>query len=69
MVRIHSLIHSRAQKGLSQVALVVKNPLARRPRFDPWVGKNHWRRKWQPTPFFLPGQLRCDLQMKIVYVF
>ena len=22
--------------------------------FNPWVGKNPWRRKWQPTPVFLP---------------
>ena len=28
----------------------------RRSRFDPWVGKIHWRRKWQPTPVFLPGE-------------
>ena len=21
---------------------------------DPWVGKIPWRRKWQPTPVFLP---------------
>ena len=27
----------------------------RRPRFNPWVGKIPWRRKWQPTPVFLPG--------------
>ena len=26
------------------------------PRFDPWVGKIHWRREWQPTPVFLPGE-------------
>ena len=26
----------------------------RRLRFDPWVGKIPWRRKWQPTPVFLP---------------
>ena len=26
----------------------------RRPRFNPWVGKIPWRRKWQPTPVFLP---------------
>ena len=25
-------------------------------RFDPWVGKIPWRRKWQPTPVFLPGE-------------
>ena len=24
--------------------------------FDPWVGKIPWRRGWQPTPFFLPGE-------------
>ena len=25
-------------------------------RFDLWVGKIPWRRKWQPTPVFLPGK-------------
>ena len=25
-------------------------------RFDPWVRKMPWRRKWQPTPVFLPGK-------------
>ena len=25
--------------------------------FDPWVGKIPWRRKWLPTPVFLPGEL------------
>ena len=24
--------------------------------FDPWVGKTPWRRAWQPTPVFLPGE-------------
>ena len=27
-----------------------------RPGFDPWVGKIPWRRAWQPTPVFLPGE-------------
>ena len=27
-----------------------------RPEFDPWVGKILWRRAWQPTPVFLPGE-------------
>ena len=27
-----------------------------RPGFDLWVGKIPWRRKWQPTPVFLPGE-------------
>ena len=47
--------------GASQVALVVKNlpPNARRCKrcgFDPWVGKIPWRREWQPTPVFSPGE-------------
>ena len=28
----------------------------RRLGFCPWVGKIPWRRKWQPTPVFLPGK-------------
>ena len=24
--------------------------------FHPWVGKTPWRRAWQPTPVFLPGE-------------
>ena len=28
----------------------------RRHGFDPWVRKMPWRRKWQPTPVFLPGE-------------
>ena len=47
--------------GASQVALVVKNPLAsvedgKRGGFDPWVRKIPWRRAWQRTPVFLPGE-------------
>ena len=25
-------------------------------RFDPWVGKVLWRKKWPPAPLFLPGE-------------
>ena len=28
----------------------------RRPGFDPWAGRPPWRRKWQPSPVFLPGE-------------
>ena len=47
--------------GASQVVLVVKNPPAHagdavRHSFNPWVGKVPWRREWQPTPVFLPGE-------------
>ena len=27
----------------------------RKCRFNPWIGKIPWSRKWQPTPVFLPG--------------
>ena len=29
---------------------------SKRCRFYPWVGKIPWRRAWQPTPVFLPGE-------------
>ena len=29
----------------------------RRPRFNPWVGKNPWKREWQPSPIFLPEEI------------
>ena len=28
----------------------------RRCEFDPWVRRVPWRRKWHPTPVFLPGK-------------
>ena len=30
--------------------------ICRRHSFHPWFGKIPWRRKWQPTPVFLPGK-------------
>ena len=50
--------------GASLVAQLVKNPPAvqetclqhRRCGLDPWVRKVPWRRKWQPTLVFLPGE-------------
>ena len=34
-------------------AQLVKNPPAMQ---ETWVGKVPWRREWQPTPVFLPGE-------------
>ena len=31
-------------------------PQCRRPEFNPLAGKMPWRRAWQPTPVFLPGE-------------
>ena len=28
----------------------------KRLEFDPWISKVLWRRKWQPTPVFFPGE-------------
>ena len=40
-------------KGAPQVAQMVKNlPVM----WETWVGKSPWRRAWQPTPVFLPGE-------------
>ena len=42
------------------MALVVRNLPANaedlRCGFDPWVRKIPWRKAWQPTPVFLPGE-------------
>ena len=43
----------RSQPGGSAV---MNPPARRRLGFDPWVRKIPWRRKWQPTPVFLPGE-------------
>ena len=43
--------------GASLVAQTVKNPSAMKETgFNPRVGKIPWRRAWQPTPVFLPGE-------------
>jgi len=39
------------------MAQMVKNlPAMQETGFNPWVGKIPWRREWQPTPAFLPGE-------------
>ena len=55
LIYVHSYVYIYMRA--SQVALVVKNPLAnagrcKRRGFHPWVRKIPWRRKWQPTTVF-----------------
>ena len=41
----------------SLMVQMVKNlPSMQETRIDPWVGTIPWRRTWQPTPVFLPGE-------------
>ena len=41
----------------SLMTQMVKNlPKMQETRFDSWVRKIPWRREWQPTPVFLPGE-------------
>ena len=41
-------------QGVQVWSLVRK--LLKRCGFDPWLGKIPWRRAWQPTEIFLPGE-------------
>ena len=43
-------------KWLSSKEPACQGQRHKRPRFDPWVRKTPWRRKWQPPPVFLPGE-------------
>ena len=43
-------------RGCKQQQICLRWRRCRRPGLDPWVGKIPWRRKWQPTPVFLPGE-------------
>ena len=38
----------------------------RRPGFDPWVGRIPWRREWQPTPVFLPGETHGQRSLGVI---
>ena len=50
----------RRLRVVSQIAQWIKNlnemQETKRPVFNPWVRKILWRRAWQPTPVFLPGE-------------
>ena len=54
------LIGSKHDSWASQVVNATEPACqGRRPKgcsFNPWVGKIPWRRVWQPTPVFLPGE-------------
>ena len=37
-------------------------------RLDPWVRNIPWRREWQPTPVFLPGESHGQKDSLIYYI-
>ena len=41
---------------MSQVGGAYQQCRRHETRFHPWVEKIPWRRAWQPTPVFLPGE-------------
>ena len=49
---------SYGRESVCILQIVCKESLQKcgRPGFDSWVGKIPWRRAWQPTPVFLPGE-------------
>ena len=59
--RIYIFIQVLKKKKLPSYSVGKKICLqCRRPGFHSWVRKIPWRRKWQPTPVFLPGEFHCQ---------
>ena len=61
---LHSLPHThhleqtqnRLPRWVSGDESICQCRTRRKCRCDPWVGKVPWRRQWQPTAVFLPGE-------------
>ena len=57
---LHNLTCLKGQSGYcgaSPAAQTVKNlPAMQETWIHPWIRKIPWRRKWKPTPVFLPGK-------------
>ena len=51
-----SSLNNGLPRWFSGLKICLKCRRCRRHRFNPWVWKIPWRRKWQPTPVFLPGK-------------
>ena len=51
-----SMINLGKPRRLSGKEFACQCKRCRSLRFDPWVGKIPWRKQWQHTPGFLPGE-------------
>ena len=47
---------SLPSEPLGKPRICLQSRKHRRCRFNPWVGTIPWRKTWQPTPVFLPGE-------------
>ena len=47
---------SLPSEPLGKAGICLQSRKHRRRWFNPWVGTIPWRRAWQPTPVFLPGE-------------
>ena len=56
ITKYHRLGGLRAFQMVSGKESVCQSRSYRVRMFSPWVGKIPWRRKWQHTPVFLPGE-------------
>ena len=50
--------------GTSGKELTCQCRRCKRHGFDPWVRKIPWRRSWQPTPVFLPGESHGQMSLE-----
>ena len=60
MMRVKIRVSHRSRKGLPRWLSGKESGCQcsrhKRCRYNPWVGKIPWKRKWHPTPVFLPGE-------------
>ena len=58
--KILNTLHRKLTVHIYLMVLALNNMLASagnvRNGFNPWVEKIPWKRKWKPTPVFLPGE-------------
>ena len=60
-----SMINLGLPRWLSGTESVCQCRRFRRCGFSPWVGKISWRRKWQSTPVFLPGEFHGQRSLAV----
>ena len=65
MTELLSLTHSSLEEGFPGGSAVKNLPAMQKlQETNPWVWKVPWRRAWQPTPVFLPGESHGQRSME-----